>query len=131
MAVVVVTPETGTVEMGQSAQPTATATDASGNALDRSVTWSSSDPAVVTADGDGLVTGVSKGPGTITATSEGVGGTATIWVIGVGAYNCSAQSQISENECWALVALQEALGGSEEPEGWLADTTQRLAAGRV
>lgn len=55
-----------------SAQPRS----ATGAVLDRPVTWTSSDNAIATVSATGLVTGVAPGPVTITATSEGVGGSA-------------------------------------------------------
>ena len=125
VATVEVAPGTGTVEIGQTLQLNATPKDAAGNVLHRTVTWSSSDPAAATVDGNGLVTGSSEGTAIITATSEGMGGTATVKVIEPGAYNCSVQSQIPEAECWALVALYDATNGPgwRESTGWLAGTT--------
>ena len=125
VATVEVAPGTGTVEIGQTLQLTATPKDATGNVLHRTVTWSSSDPAVATADGNGLVTGVLEGTAIITATSEGMGGAATVRVIELGAYNCSVQSQIPEVECWALAALYNATNGPgwDGSTGWLASTT--------
>jgi uncharacterized protein YjdB len=61
------------------------ATDQNGRPLPPSgVTWSSSDPAVATVDGAGLVRGVSSGSGTATATItaryQGATGSATVTV---------------------------------------------------
>jgi len=62
-------------------QLTATPKDASGNPLSgRVVTWATSNAALATVSGSGLVTGVAAGSVTITATSEGQQGTATITV---------------------------------------------------
>jgi trimeric autotransporter adhesin len=59
----------------------ATTKDASNNALTgRVITWSSSATDVATVSATGVVTGVSAGSATITATSEGQVGTATITV---------------------------------------------------
>lgn len=65
------------------AQLTPTVRDAQGNALtDRVVTWTTSNQAVATVSGSGLVTAVAVGgPVTITATSEGQTGTATVTVV--------------------------------------------------
>src|SRR3989449_1259723 len=46
----------------------------------RTIAWSSGSPAVATVSASGLVTGVAAGSVTITATSEGQSGTATITV---------------------------------------------------
>jgi uncharacterized protein YjdB len=81
VASVSVTPATASVVAGQTVQLTATPQDASGNALTgRVVTWASSNTAVATVNASGLVTGVSAGSATITATSEGKSGTATVTV---------------------------------------------------
>lgn len=81
VASVAVTPGTDTVVVSQTLQLTATPRDAEGNALaGRSVTWSTSDAARATVSSTGLVTGVAPGDVTITATSDGVPGTARITV---------------------------------------------------
>ncbi len=55
-----------------------------GNVLTgRVVTWASSVPAVATVSATGLVTGVAAGTSTITATSEGKSGTASVTVTAV------------------------------------------------
>src|SRR5437667_67697 len=81
VASVSVTPATATIGVGQTAQYAAITRDAFGNPLGgRTVTWSSSNPGVATVNGAGQATGVAAGSATITATSEGQGGTATITV---------------------------------------------------
>lgn len=81
VASVTVSPATLTVTAGQSGQLAATPKDASGTALGgRVVTWASSNPAVATVSGSGLVTGVTPGAATVTATSEGQSGTAAVTV---------------------------------------------------
>src|SRR5437870_5563923 len=79
VASVTVSPSTASVPVGQTVQLTATPKDASGNPLSgRPVSWGSSNTAVATVSGSGVVTGVTAGAATITATSEGQSGTATI-----------------------------------------------------
>ena len=81
VASVTVSPATATVQIGQTAQLTATPRDASGNPLaGRVVTWLSSATAVATVNGSGLVTGVAAGAATITATSEAHSGSAAVAV---------------------------------------------------
>ena len=64
---------------GQTTQATATLRDASNNTLSgRSVAWSSSNNAVATVNGSGVVTAVAEGSAQIVATSEGQNGSATI-----------------------------------------------------
>lgn len=80
VASVTVTPSAPSVQIGKTVQLTATTRDAKGNTLTgRVVTWGSNS-ANATVNGTGLVTGVTAGPATITATSEGVNGTANATV---------------------------------------------------
>src|ERR1700704_6445842 len=77
VASVTVSPPTIHIAVGQSAPLTATPRDQNGNPLSgRAVTWATSNAAVATVDGAGLVTGATAGSATITATSEGRSGTA-------------------------------------------------------
>ena len=81
VAAVQVTPSTAQTVVGQTVTLTATTRDASGNTLTgRIVGWSSSNTAAATVNANGVVTGVSSGTATITATSEGVSGTASVTV---------------------------------------------------
>src|SRR3989442_48603 len=71
----------GSVEAGATAQLAAAAQDARGTPLSgRVVTWATSNAAVATVSGSGLVSGAAAGTATITATSEGQSGTAAITV---------------------------------------------------
>src|SRR5207245_1111893 len=82
VASVTVTPTPATVPAGQTLQLTATTKDANGNVLTgRVVTWASDNAAVATVDSTGLVTGVTQGQATITATSETKTGTAAMTVV--------------------------------------------------
>jgi uncharacterized protein YjdB len=68
----------GTLDEGATLQLAAVVRDSMGRRLeDRPVTWTSSNEAVATVSGDGLVSGVAGGSVTITATAEEVSGTAT------------------------------------------------------
>src|SRR5690242_13474167 len=80
VASVTVTPATASLNVGQTVQLTATPKDANGNPLTgRVITWQSSDNTIASVNSSGLVTGVGPGgPVTITATSEGKSGTATV-----------------------------------------------------
>jgi uncharacterized protein YjdB len=80
---VFITPSAGTIAVGNTLQLIATATysDQSTSPLSGSeVGWTSSDTTVATVSNSGLVTGVSTGTATITASSRGVSGTASITV---------------------------------------------------
>jgi trimeric autotransporter adhesin len=78
---VTVDPPTQTITDGATATFTATLKDAQGNPLTgRTVTWDSSDHSVATIDNSGVATSTGPGSTTITATSEGKSGTATLQV---------------------------------------------------
>jgi uncharacterized protein YjdB len=86
VASVTVSPATVSLQPGQTQQLTATPKDASGNVLPgRVVTWASANTAVATVSGSGLVNGVAGGFATITATSEGKSGSASVTVTPAGA----------------------------------------------
>lgn len=81
VASVTVTPASAGVAIGGTVQLAAAARDAAGNVLNgRSISWTSTAPAVATVSATGLVGGVAVGNATITATSEGQSGTATVSV---------------------------------------------------
>jgi uncharacterized protein YjdB len=81
VATVTVTPATASVIAGNTRQLTATTRDANGNVLTgRTITWSTSNANVATVSATGNVTAVNPGTVTITATSEGKSGTATITI---------------------------------------------------
>jgi trimeric autotransporter adhesin len=79
IASVVVTPAVNDLFLGQTTQLTAEARDASDRPLpDRVIVWATSRPLVATVTSEGLVTAISSGTATITATSEGRSATATV-----------------------------------------------------
>lgn len=81
VSTVVVTPATGTFEVGQTLPLTAQARDASGNVLARTFTWTSSNASLATVSAEGVVTGVAPGgPIVISATTDGRTGTAAITI---------------------------------------------------
>src|SRR5205807_5104621 len=81
VATVAVSPASATVSAKQTLQLTATPKDANGNTLTgRTITWGSSNNAVATVSSSGLVSGVTTGSATITATSETKSGTSAITV---------------------------------------------------
>src|SRR3989454_410315 len=84
VAAVTARPAAPTVQVGQTAQLTATPRDANGTPLSgRAVTWASNNTAVAMVNGSGLVTAGAVGSATITATSEGQSGTAVVTVSNV------------------------------------------------
>ena len=76
-----VDPASASVVAGATVALTATPQDADGNPLSgRVVTWASDAPAVASVRGSGLVTGLTPGTATITATSEGKSGSSGVTV---------------------------------------------------
>jgi uncharacterized protein YjdB len=81
VASVMLIPDQVDVAVGATFQLSASALDANGTALtDRAISWATSNPAVATVNGSGLVTGVGVGATTITAASEGKSTTSTVTV---------------------------------------------------
>ncbi len=84
VATVVVTPNPLTVKKGQTVTPTLALATADGSPVspsDRDVAWGSSNPAIATVNQlTGVVTGVAAGSANVTATVEGVQGTAPVAV---------------------------------------------------
>jgi len=82
VASVTVSPGDLSILVGETQPLTATTRDQAGNALvGRTVSWTTSAPAVATVTAGGSVTGVGSGSATITATSEGKSGSATVAVV--------------------------------------------------
>src|SRR5262249_25009536 len=68
--------------VGQTAQLSATARDAEGNALTgKTATWSTSSAAIATVSTAGLVTGVAPGSASITATIDGKAGSQPVTIV--------------------------------------------------
>jgi uncharacterized protein YjdB len=83
VASVAVTPNGAVLQPAATLQLSALTKDQGGNVLSgRTVTWSTSNAGIASVSTNGLVTAVSAGTATITATSEGVGGTALIVTAG-------------------------------------------------
>ncbi|HXV89972.1 MAG TPA: Ig-like domain-containing protein [Gemmatimonadales bacterium] len=79
IAALTVAPPPG-LQVGGTAQLQAGIRDAQGRALDRPITWTSSNPAVATVSRTGQVTAVGPGSATITAAAEGRTTTVTVTV---------------------------------------------------
>ncbi len=119
VAGVTVSPATGSVGVGGSVGLSATTTDANGNALaGRAVAWTSSASTIARVDQAGVVTGVAAGSATITATSEGVTGSATVRVVAPPATSVAsvvvtpATAALTVGDTRALTATARASDGS-------------------
>jgi hypothetical protein len=81
VAAVRVSPPSANIDVGQAVQLSAQVQDSAGQTLEgRTLTWTSSNEQVATVSSSGLVTALSEGVVTITATTEGRRGSATITV---------------------------------------------------
>ena len=103
-------PADGKVSAGDTLRVTAEAWDANGFTVpDTEFTWSSSDTAVATVDGSGLVRGIVEGAALITATQASVEGAAVITV--------------AHQDWGPLAALYEDTNGPRwtEHDGWMSD----------
>ena len=110
VATVEVSPSADTIGLGSTLQLTAEGFDENGDAVvGAAFSWESSDAAVATVDASGLVTGVTVGGATITASAGSGQGTVEITVMDL--------------ERAALVALYEAMDGPNwvDAENWLTD----------
>lgn len=67
--------------VGRTTQLSASATDAAGNAISTSFTWSSSSAPVATVDGDGTVSAVGPGAASIQASADGETGQWSVRVV--------------------------------------------------
>jgi len=84
VATITITPSPVSLTVNQTQQLTATLKDSSGNVLTgRTVVWSSSDSAAATVDQSGFVVARAAGSTTISATSGGAKGTASVTVTNV------------------------------------------------
>src|SRR5687767_13797753 len=82
VATVTVTLAASSVEQGKTTQASAVLRDGANNVLTgRPTTWTSSNSLVASVASDGLVTAAQLGTATITATSEGKSGSATVTVV--------------------------------------------------
>jgi hypothetical protein len=126
VASVTVNPLTASFGTGSTQQFTAAAKDTKGNVLsDRTVTWASSNSLVATV-ANGLATAVAPGAVTISATSEGVQGTATVSVTSAlptnpGTVSDLAVSAVSDTS--VTLTFTEVSGGA----GLVASYAIRLA----
>jgi Big-like domain-containing protein/regulator of chromosome condensation (RCC1) repeat-containing protein/Regulator of Chromosome Condensation (RCC1) repeat protein len=81
VASVVVQPQAVGMSVGNSVQFSAKVKDASGNELSgKTVVWATSAPAVATISAGGVLTAVGSGTCTVTATSDGIAGQASVTV---------------------------------------------------
>ncbi len=128
VAHVSVTLATASLTAGSTTLATAVTTDTLGAALtSRTVTWSSSATTVATVSDSGLVTAVAPGTASITATSEGKSGFATVTVTTVQASGCVSRNFtaavdlvgcITQDALWAhMVSFQQIADANPGSDG--------------
>ena len=116
---VTVSPASASVAVGATRQLAATLKDLNGGTLTgRTVTWASSAPAVATVSATGLVTAVSTGSATITATSEAVSGGAAITVTAVKPSAVSDLAVASATDSSVTLSFTEVNDGSGRPASY-------------
>lgn len=105
-----VTDPSSAVALGGTMQMSAAATDANGNVVaGLNATWTSSNPAVATVNTAGLVSGLSVGAATITATVSGVAGSKGITVAPAGT---TATVQATTNQQFTPAQVDITAGGT-------------------
>lgn len=106
VASIKVSPGSVTLQEGETTQLQASVLDSAGNALDRTVSWSSSNTSIATVDPLGVVEGRLEGEATITAKSGDASGSATVLVQAVDAQletiNRHSFDNLSNNETWSV-----------------------------
>lgn len=115
VATVTVSPPSVSLGVGGTQQLTAVLADASGNTLTgRVVTWSSSSPSTATVSSAGLLTAVAVGTATVTASSEGRSGAATVTIV------TAPPPGGWPNEPAGFTMVRDAAWNAVTPSGWLA-----------
>ncbi|MEK6689458.1 MAG: Ig-like domain-containing protein, partial [Gemmatimonadota bacterium] len=124
VATVEVSPATATPVVGQTVQLTATPKSAAGSPLaGRTIVWSSSAESVASVSASGLVTGLTPGQATITATADGVSGTAIVTVTPAQPASCT--------DCLEVVPsalLLTGVGAQQQIVAFLVDVSGRRTA---
>jgi len=135
VATVTVTPATATLTVGQTTNLSVVLKDQSGAVLTgRTIVWTTSSSAVATVSSSGTVTAVGAGNATITATSEGKSGTASVTVtaIPVGSVTVSpASTSVPATTTVGLSVVVKDVNGTVVTDRVVTWTTSNAAAATV
>jgi uncharacterized protein YjdB len=126
VASVAVSLNASSLTAGQTTQANATTKDASGNVLTgRTIVWKTSDPAIASVDGAGVVSALKAGSVTVTATSEGKSGTAALTV------TAPANAPAPVASMTLAVAPSINIGGTAQATVTLKDAAGNVLTGRT
>jgi len=135
VATVAVIPNPLQMSVSQSTQLTAVARDANGNAVTgRPVTWTSSNTPVATISADGVLTAVTAGTTTITATSEGKSGTSAVTITTFAVGSVAVQptpTTVFQNGNVQLTAVVRDVTGALTTDRAITWTTSSVAVATV
>jgi len=111
---VIVSPATMVLYPADTMRLAAAIADGTGMVLSRTVHWASDRPGVATVDGAGFVTAIAAGSTTITASSEGVTGAASVVVLARVAHlmiTPPTASMLPSQQVQLSATVQDAMGG--------------------
>lgn len=124
---------TASIQRGGSVTLTASARDASGNALSgRTITWTTSDANIAVVSSTGVVTGQGPGTATITATSEGKTASAAVTVTAPPVAAVASVSLSAASPVTLLVGVVDSTTlGSSTVTATTKDASGNVLTGRV
>src|SRR2546423_9686962 len=115
------------IAVGATTLATAVLTNSEGRPINRTVTWTSGNPAVATVSAAGIVTGVAEGTASITAARSDKTGSATITVTALSATGTTRVAKVTVS----LVAGSLSPGQSTQATATTYDSTNNVLAGRT
>src|SRR5207244_3565216 len=119
VASVTVSPASVSVGVGGTQQLTATLKDSAGGLLSgRLVTWTTSNAAVATVSGSGVVSGVVTGTATLTATSEGASDSSALTVTATKPGTVTDLAMTGATDSSATLAFTEVSDGTGRPASY-------------
>ena len=127
VAAVAVSLAQSSISVGQTTQATATLYDSRNRVLNRSVTWSSSDPAVATVSASGLVTGLKAGTTSIIASRGTKSGSAALTVTDISSTGIASVASVTISPATATITV----GQTQALTTTLRDSSGNVLTGRT